>query len=73
MLHRCLNFILKFPWRHEEISDSDEGPGDEGVSGHESEFQVGDDKTDEERDDNGVVCKEVVIGCRGAARRPPGG
>jgi hypothetical protein len=44
----------------------------EGVS---LKFQVGDDKTDEERDEDsdGIVCKEVVIGCRGAARRPPGG
>jgi hypothetical protein len=64
--------LSKVPWRQEERSDIDEGPGDEGVSGHESEF--GDDKTDEERDDDGVVCKEeVFMGCRGAARRPSGG
>jgi hypothetical protein len=66
------DFLLSTePWRREERSDSDEGPGDEGVSGHESEF--GDDKTDEERDDDGVACKEVVIGCKGTARRPSGG
>ena len=28
-------------------------------------FKLGNDKTDEERDDDGVVCKQVVIGCRG--------
>ena len=28
-------------------------------------------KTDEERD--GVVCKEVVIGCKGTTRRPSSG
>lgn len=37
--------------------------------GHVAE--LGDDKTNEERD--GVVCKEVVIGCKGTARRPSGG
>ena len=63
--------LSKVPWRREERSDSGEGSGDEGVSGQEAEF--GDDKTDEERDDDGVVCKEVVIGCKGAARRPSGG
>jgi hypothetical protein len=67
-----LDFRLsKVPCRHEERSASDEESGDEGVSGHEAEF--GDDKTDEERDDDGVVCKEVVTGCKGAARRPSGG
>ena len=40
-----------------------------GESGHEAEF--GDDNTDEEREDDGIV--EVVIGCRGTARRPSGG
>ena len=63
--------LSKVPWRHEERSDGDGGVDDEGVSGHEAEF--GDDKTDEERDDDGVVCKEVVIGCKGTARRPSGG
>ena len=68
-----LDFRLsKEPWRQEERSESEEGPGDEGVSGHESEF--GDDKTDEERDDDGVVvCEEVVIGSKGTDRRPSGG
>ena len=37
--------------------------------GHVAE--LGDDKTNEEQD--GVVCKEVVIGCKGTARRPSGG
>ena len=65
--------LSKVPWRREGRSDSDEGSGDVGVSGHEAEF--GDDKTDDERDDDGVVCEEVVvvIGCKGAARRPSGG
>ena len=63
--------LSKVPWRHEERSEGVAGPGDEGESGHEAEF--GDDKTDEEREDDGVVCKEVVIGCRGTARRPSGG
>ena len=62
--------LSKVPWRQEERSDDDDGHGDEGESGHEAEF--GDDKTDEERDDDGVVCKEVV-GCKGAARKPSGG
>ena len=41
-----------------------------GESGHEAEF--GDDNTDEEREDDGVV-GVVVIGWRGTARRPSGG
>ena len=40
-----------------------------GESGHEAEF--GDDNTDEECEDDGVV--EVVIGCRGTAFRSSGG
>ena len=41
-----------------------------GESGHDAEF--GDDKTDEEREDDGVV-GVVFIGCRGTVRRPSGG
>ena len=41
-----------------------------GESGHEAEF--GDDKTDEEREDDGVV-EVVVRGCRSTVRRPSGG
>jgi len=59
--------LSKVPWRQEERSEGEEGSGDEGVSGHEAEF--GDDKTDEEREDNGMVCKEVIIRCKGATRR----
>lgn len=63
--------LSKVPWRNEGRSEGEEGDGDEGESGHDAEF--GDDKTDEERDDEGVVCKEVGRGCKGTARRPSGG
>lgn len=63
--------LSKVPCRHEERSEGVTGPGDEGESGQEAEF--GEDKTDEERDEDGVVRKEVVIGCKGTARRPSGG
>ena len=67
-----LDFRLsKVPWRHDERSEGEKGSGDEGVSGHVAE--LGDDKTDEERDEDGVVCNEVDIGCKGAARKPSGG
>lgn len=71
---KMLDFRLpNEPCRREGRSDGDEGPGDdgEGVRGQEGEF--GDDKTEEERDDDGVVWSEVDIGCSGAARRPSGG
>lgn len=67
-----LDFRLsKVPCRREGRSDADERPGDEGDSGHEVEF--GDDKTEEERDDEGVVHEEVHRGCKGTARRPSAG
>ena len=61
MFDFCLS---KVPWRHDERSEGEEGSG----NGHVAE--LGDDKTNEERD--GVVCKEVVIGCKGTASRPSG-
>lgn len=66
--------LLRVPCRQDERSDNDDAPnkGDEGVSRHEAEF--GDDKTDEERDDDGIVTVvKVVVGCKGAARKPCGG
>ena len=41
-----------------------------GERGHEAE--LGNDNTDEEREDDGVA-EVVVIGCTGTARRPLGG
>lgn len=63
--------LSKVPCRREWRSDGDEGVGGEGDSGHEHEF--GDDRTEEERDDDGVVRNEVGRGCNGTARRPSGG
>ena len=64
LLITMLDFHLsKVSCKCEGRSDGDEGHGESGQEG-----QMGDDQTEEERDDEGLVHKDR--GCNGTVRRP---